>query len=178
MPPPCAMETCKCKSRVLCHCCNKNLCSDHLKEHDDLINSQVNSLVDEINTLDNQLSVLNVDEVIGKCRHDCHMVLDRFYEENCQELQQCCIQQVNHKRKKIHQLKLKINELIQEQEVTNDDIFSLKTTINDIKRDVNQFEEHGILVDVYPLSINQNLVYIEESTSNELDISALSSPYR
>ncbi|CAF1559837.1 unnamed protein product, partial [Rotaria sp. Silwood1] len=42
----------------------------------------------------------------------------------------------------------------------------------------NQFEEHGILVDVYPLIINQNLVYIEESTSNELDISTLSSPYR
>ncbi|CAF3532404.1 unnamed protein product [Rotaria sp. Silwood1] len=153
MPPPCAIETCKRKSRALCHCCNKNLCPDHLKEHDDLINSQVNPLLDEIDNLDNQLSALNIDEVIGKCRqkldkwrHDCHIVIDRFHEEKCQELQQCCVKQV----------------------VTHDDISSLKATINDIKRDINQFEENCILVDVHPLIINQNLVYIEEWTLNEL----------
>ncbi|CAF4403761.1 unnamed protein product, partial [Rotaria socialis] len=71
-----------------------------------------------------------------------------------------------------------INELIREQEATHDDICSLKATINDIKRDVDQFEENGIVVDVDPLIINQNLVYIEQWTSNELDISTLSSPYR
>ncbi|CAF1140787.1 unnamed protein product [Rotaria sp. Silwood1] len=131
------------------------------------------------------MSALNVDEVIDKCRqkldkwrHDCHTIIDRFYEEKCQELQQRCIEQIGQKRKKIHQLKLKTNELIQEQEATHDDIFSLIATINDIKRDVNQFEENGILVDVHPLIINQNLIYIEESPSNELDISNLSSPYR
>jgi hypothetical protein len=142
-------------------------------------------LADEINTLDNQLSLLNVDEVIDKCRqkldkwrHECHATVDRFYEEKCQELQQRCVEKVGEKRKKIHQLKLKINELIREQEATHDDICSLKATINDIKRDVNQFEENGIVVDVDPLVINQNLISIEQSTSNELDISTLSSPYR
>ncbi|CAF1502623.1 unnamed protein product, partial [Rotaria sordida] len=52
-------------------------------------------------------------------------------------LQQCCIQQASQKRRKIYQLKLKTNELIQEQEAIHDDIFSLKTTMNDIKCDVN-----------------------------------------
>ncbi|CAF3789153.1 unnamed protein product [Rotaria socialis] len=181
----CAVETCKCKSRAICHCCNKNICPGHLKEHVDLINSQMNPLADEINTLDNQLSLLNVDEVIGKCRqkldnwrHECHDTVDRFYEEKCQELQQRCVEKVGEKRKKIHELKLKTNELIREQEATHDDICSLKATINDIKRDVNQYEENGIVVDVNPLIINQNLVYIEQGTSNELDVSTLSSPYR
>ncbi|CAF3042175.1 unnamed protein product [Rotaria sp. Silwood2] len=185
MPPPCDIEICKRKSRALCHCCSKNLCPDHLKEHDDVINSQVNPLVDEINNIDNQLSALNVDEIIGKCRqkldkwrHDCHNIIDHYYEEKCQELQQRCVQQASQKRKKIHQLKLKTNELIQEQEVTYDDISSLKATINDIKRDVNQFEDNGILFDIHPLIINQNLVYIEDLISNEFDISTLSSPYR
>ncbi|CAF1540316.1 unnamed protein product [Rotaria magnacalcarata] len=181
----CAIETCKRKSRALFHCCNTNLCPDHLKEHVDLINSQMNPLADEINTLDNQLSSLNVNEVIGKCRQkldkwrqDCHTIIDRFYEEKCQELQQRCVEKAGEKRKKIHQLKLKTNELIREQEATHDDICSLKATINDIKRDVNQFEENGIVVDVDPLVINQNSVYIEQWTSNELNISTLSSPYR
>ncbi|CAF5029737.1 unnamed protein product, partial [Rotaria sp. Silwood1] len=110
--------------------------------------------------------------------HDCHIIINRFYEEKCQELQQRCVQQADQKRKKIHQLKLKTNELIREQEATHEDISLLKATIDDIKRDVNQYEENGILVDVHPLIINQNLVYIEELTSHELDISTLSSPYR
>ncbi|CAF4684528.1 unnamed protein product, partial [Rotaria sp. Silwood2] len=181
----CTIDTCKRKSRALCDCCSKKLCLDHLKEHNDLIHSQLNPLVDEINTLHNQMSALNVDEVIDKCRqkldkwrHDCHTVINYFYEEKCQELQQRCVQQAGQKQKKIHQLKLKTNELIQEQEATYDDIFSLKATINDMKRDVNQFEENGFIVDVHPLIINQNLVYIKELTLNELDISTLSSPYR
>ena len=182
MPLPCAIETCKRKSRALCHCCNKNLCPDHLKEHDDSINSQIHPLVDEINTLDNELSALDVDEIINKCRqkldkwrHDSHKEIDRFYEEKCRELQQRCVQQVNEKRKKIHQLKLKTNELIQEQEATYDDISSFRATINDVKREVNRYEENGILVDARPLVINNNLICIEEWTSNEIDISTLSS---
>ncbi|CAF4489646.1 unnamed protein product, partial [Rotaria sp. Silwood2] len=177
MSPPCAIHTCKRKSQALCHCCSKNLCLDHLKEHNDLIYAQLNPLVGEINTLHNQMLALNVDEVIDKCRqkldkwrHDCHTIIDCFYEEKCQELQQRCVQQASQKQKKIHQLKLKTNELIEEQEATHDDILSLKATINDIKHDVNQFEENGIIFDVHSLIINQNLVHIEELTPNELDI--------
>ncbi|CAF4544366.1 unnamed protein product [Rotaria socialis] len=98
----CAIETCKCKSRAICHCCNTNLCPDHLKVHVDLINSRMNPLADEINTLDNQLSLLNVDQVIDKSRqkldkwrHECHATVDRFYEEKCQELQQRCVEKVD-----------------------------------------------------------------------------------
>ncbi|CAF5209891.1 unnamed protein product, partial [Rotaria magnacalcarata] len=111
-------------------------------------------------------------------RHECHATVDRFYEEKCQELQQCCVEKAGEKRKKNHQLELKTNELMREQEATHDDICSLKATINDIKRDINQFEENGIVVDADPLIINQNLVYIEQWTSNELDLPTLSSPYR
>ncbi|CAF5229679.1 unnamed protein product, partial [Rotaria magnacalcarata] len=96
----------------------------------------------------------------------------------CQELQQRCVEKVGEKQKKIHQLKLKTNELMREQEATHDDICSSKATINDIKRDINQFEENGIVVDADPLIINQNFVCIEQWTSNELDLSTLSSPYR
>ncbi|CAF2045453.1 unnamed protein product [Rotaria magnacalcarata] len=113
-----------------------------------------------------------------KWHHECHATVDRFYEEKCQELQERCVEKVGEKRKKIHQLKLKTNELIREQEATHDDICSLKATINDIKREINQFEENGIVVDADPLIMNKNLVYIEQWTSNELDLSTLSSPFR
>ncbi len=185
MPPPCAIDTCKRKSRALCHCCNKNLCTDHLKEHDDSFNSEVNPLVDELNGAADQLLGINVDNVINNCRQkldkwrdDSHTTIDRFYEEKCQELKQRCYERVDKKRKEIDQMKSKTNELIQEHEATHEDIPLLKATINDIKHDVNQFEQNGIIVDVRPLTINKDLVYIEEWRLNEVDISALPTPCR
>ncbi|CAF3738050.1 unnamed protein product [Rotaria socialis] len=164
----CAIEACKRKSRALCHGCNTNFCPDHFKEHVDLINSRMNPLADEINTLNNQLLLFDVDEVIDKCRQK----LDKWRHESH------AIADLGEKRKQLHQLKLKINELIREQDATHDDISSLKATINGIKRDVNQYEENGVVVDVNPLIINQDLVYIEQWTSNEFDISTLASSYR
>ncbi|CAF1564779.1 unnamed protein product, partial [Rotaria sordida] len=51
MSQPCAIDGCKRTSRALCHCCQQDLCIFHLNEHNDLLNSQLNPLVDEINTL-------------------------------------------------------------------------------------------------------------------------------
>ena len=46
-----------------------------------------------------------------------------------------------------------MNELMQEQEVTHDDTCSFKATLNGVKHDVSQYEENGILLDIYPLTI-------------------------
>jgi hypothetical protein len=185
MSPPCAIEACKRKSRALCHCCNKNLCPDHLKEHDESINSQINPLADELNSAADQLLKININDVIRNCREkldkgrdDCHMIIDRFYDEKCQELQQRCVERVDKQREDIDRIKSKTNELIREQEATLEDIPHLKASINDIKRDVNQFEKNGIIVDVHPLTIIKDLVYIEEWTPTELDTSNFLLPCR
>jgi hypothetical protein len=185
MPQTCAIETCKLKSRALCHCCSKNLCLDHLKEHKDLPNSQLNIFVDEINTVGDQVSALNIDTVIenhrqklDKWRDDCYTVINHLYEEKCQELQQRCAERINKHRREIDQIRTKINELIHEQEATHEDIPLLRATINDVTRDVTQLAEKGIIVDIHPLIIDKNIVYIEEWTSKELKISTLPSPFR
>ncbi|CAF5216716.1 unnamed protein product, partial [Rotaria magnacalcarata] len=97
-------------------------------------------------------------------------------KKNVKNFQSVVLKKLVKNEKKIQQLKLKTNELIREQEATYDDICLLKATINDIKRDINQFEENGIVVNADPLIINKNLVYIEQWTSNELDLPTLSSP--
>ena len=164
MSSPCAIETCKHKSRALCYCCNKSLCIDHLKEHQDSSNSQLNYFVDEINTLTDQILILNADitdnchQKLDKWRDDCYMMIDRYYEEKYQELQQRCIERADKYRKEIDQIKEKVNELMHEQKATHEDISSLKATINDIKRDIKQFEEKGIIVDVHPLIIDKDLI--------------------
>ena len=146
MPPPCAIKTCKRRSRGVCHCCNKNLCPDHWKEHDDAHNFQLNPFVDQINTLGEQLLALNVDELISngyqkldKWRDDCYMTINDFHQQKCEELKQRCHQKVDKQRKEIEQIRAKVNELIREQEATYEDIPALKATINDIRQDIEEF---------------------------------------
>jgi len=181
MSSQCVTEICKRKSRAQCHCCSKDLCFDHLKEHQNLTNIQLNTFIDELNATTDQLLKINVLNVIMNCRQkldkwydDCHVTIDRFYKEKCQELQLRCLERVDQKQKEINQMKLKIGELIREDDATYEDIPPLILTINDIKRDVNQFEEKGIMVGVHPLTINKNLVYIEEWVMSNVDISSLS----
>jgi ribosomal protein L32 len=49
------------QSRTLCNCCQQYLCRDHLKEHDDLLNDQIERLVDDRNQLADQLKPLNIN---------------------------------------------------------------------------------------------------------------------
>ena len=184
MSPSCVIQTCKNKSRAICHCCSYNFCIEHLKEHHDVPNAQLNYFVNEINTLADQILVLDT-EITDKChqkldkwRDDCHMMIDRYYEEKYQQLQQTYIQRVEKYRKEIDQIKEKLKNLFHEGEATFEDIPVLKATINNIKRDIKQFEEKGITVDVYPLRIKKNMVQIEKWTSDKVDLSSPFSPIR
>jgi uncharacterized protein YbcC (UPF0753/DUF2309 family) len=103
MSSPCDIDTCKRKSRVISHCCNKKLCRDHFNQHDDSINSQVNSLGDQLNTVADQSFQIDVKQIIKNVRHkldkwrdDCHLAIDRFYKEKCQELQLRYVEKVNN----------------------------------------------------------------------------------
>ena len=184
MPPPCFNETCKRKSRAICHCCNKNLCPDHLKEHYDLPNSQLNYFVDDINTLADQLLLLNIEindkshKKLDKWRDDCYTMINNYYEEKYEELQQRYTERVEKYGKEIDQIKEKINEFMRGEEVTHEDIPTLKASINNMKRDIKQFEEKSIIVDIHPLTIKKDLIQIEKCTSNEVEISTLPPPFR
>jgi hypothetical protein len=157
------------------------LCLDHLKEHHDLSNSQLNTFVNEINILGDQLLLLDVGitdkdrQKLDKWRDDCYMMINSYYEEKCQELQQRYIERVDKYRREINETKSKINELMhEEEEATHKDFISLKAIINDIK----QFEGKSIILDIHPLTINKDLIQIEEWTSNEMDISTLPLPFQ
>ncbi len=65
MSQPCAIETCKQTSRVLCYCCKKNLCLDHLSNHKTLIDYRSYSLTDYRSySLTDQVNILH-EQIIG-----------------------------------------------------------------------------------------------------------------
>ncbi|UJR24100.1 hypothetical protein I4U23_027067 [Adineta vaga] len=185
MPPPCAIDTCKRKSRASCYCCNKELCIDHLKEHDESINLQIHPLVDELNSAADQLPKINMNNIIMSCRQkldtwrdDCYNLINQIYQDKCEELKERCTEKMNKQQKQIDEIRIKMNDLIREKEATYEDIPSLKSTINEIKRDIDQFGKRGVIVDTRPLIINRELIYIENWSSDEVKSSSLTSPFQ
>src|SRR5947207_1161481 len=122
MSQQCAIKDCKRASRTLCHCCNQNLCRDHFNQHDDLLNSHLIPLTDEINALADRLTTININKItnashqkLNQWRIDSHKIIDQFYEEKCQELYQYVIGNIDKQRKSVVNLHFKMAELIEKQ---------------------------------------------------------------
>ena len=184
MPQPCSIETCKRKSCAVCHCCQKNLCIIHLNEHHDLSKSQLNNFLGEVNILAEHLLVLD-GEINDKChqkldkwRDNSFMVINHYYEEKNQEIQQHFIERVGKYGREIDKIKGKINDLITDGEATYEDIPPLKSTIDNIKHDIKLFQEKGIIIDIQPIIITKDLIQIKEWSSNDFDISILPPPFQ
>src|ERR1700722_16884972 len=182
---PCAISTCKKESRTLCNCCNQYLCRPHFSEHDDLLNSQLNPLADDINILGDRLNAINIQQMIGdsrekldKWRVNSHKIIDRFYEQKCEELDRRINKIINKQREDIAQMRLKVARLIQEQEATSDKIESLKSSIRSVERALENIQQTSVQVDIRPLVIDDSLIDIEESNTNQFDLASLPPAYQ
>jgi hypothetical protein len=185
MPRTCAIGKCKRKSRALCPCCNKNLCPDHLKEHEDLNNPQLNPLLNEINTLDEQLKSSNTKKLIGGCREkldqwrdDSFKLITRLYEQKCQELEQRCLQKLDEQRTQLNQIRSKMTEVIRQQETNEGQLDSTTSILREIQHEIKGIESSHFQLDIHPFITDENFIFIEESESIECDLSDLSKPYR
>lgn len=185
MPQLCVTDGCKYTSRVLCHCCNKNLCLEHLKEHNDTINSQLNPLVDEINTLNAHLIKLNIDELIindreklDQWRENCFFLINKFYEKKCEELSRRYIKRLDSLQNEMEEIRSKITKLINEHEIISDDLDILTLNIYDMKRKIEHIKEKPFEISFQPLKLDENLILFDETKIFDLDLLNLSIPFK
>jgi hypothetical protein len=185
MSQPCAITNCKRASRTLCHCCNQNLCRDHFNEHDDLLNSQLNPLTDQINELADRLTAINIDRITNESRYklnqwriDCHQIIDRFYEKKCQEFDRYVTGNIDKQRREIADVRSKMTELIEKQETTNNDIDTLTSVIRNLEEKMNEIEHIHVEVDILPLVIDDSSIQIRKSKVHQFDLISLQSAYR
>jgi hypothetical protein len=185
MSQPCAIPTCKRVSRTLCYGCNQNFCREHMIEHDLSLNSQLNPLSDEINALGERLKSINLENSIGdshqrleKWRDDCHKTIDYFFEQKCRELDRCISQKMEKQREEISRMRIKMSELIREQEATHKDIDSLTSTVRDLEREMSKIEQTSLQLEIKSLVIDDSLIQIEDSDVNRFDLSSLSPIYK
>jgi hypothetical protein len=185
MSQPCAIATCKRVSRALCHCCQQNLCITHLNEHNDLLNSQLNPLTDEINVLGERLKTLNTEDILRNChqkleqwRMDYHQKIDHFVDKKHQELDRLMAEKVNKQQEEVTHIRSKLAELIRDQEATHQDIDRLASTIRRLEKQMIKIEQTRFSVDSRPLLIDDTVVHVKEIYAEEFISPALSSVYK
>jgi len=174
----CAIATCKRLSRALCFCCQKNICIYHLKEHDDILNSKVNPLVDEINALGERLQTIDIEKKVGYCRRklqqwrlDCYQKIDRLFEQKCQELDEFVAVKTIKQKEEINQVKAKLDKVINNQEATRQDIDLLTSNIRYLEGKMNNIEQTCIDITIQPLIIDTCSINFKEKHEQEFDLS-------
>lgn len=182
MSPTCTIIECKRTACALCHCCQQDICLYHLNEHQDQIISQLNPFVDQINILENRINALNIENMIGNVREklelwrlDCYKKIDNFIEEKYHQVTEYANQRIDKQREDINEMRYKVIELIQEQEVTREDINSLKDKLNNLEKKMNKTEQTSFDIQIQSTNIDENLILIKESNSYPGDLSSLSS---
>jgi len=184
MSQPCAIIDCKRPSRALCHCCQQNLCRDHLNEHADLLNDQLNPFVDEINQLNDRLNHINVNNLIENLhkqldhwRTDSHRKIDQYFNEKQRELDELINRKINNQCEGLGHLRTVINQLIQKQDTTVEDLDFVSSTIQSLRREIAQIEYKSIELNINPLKIDDKLIQIEdENMKQEFNLSTLMPP--
>ncbi|CAF0905197.1 unnamed protein product [Adineta ricciae] len=185
MPQACVSDGCKYTSRVLCHCCNQNLCLEHLKQHNEANNAQLNPLADEINTLSADLISLNCDKLTQKSREkldqwreNCFAKINEFYEKKCEELTRHCHKQIDVLQHDLEQIRSKICKSIDDQEITKEDLEILQINLADLKYKLFQFQQKPLQITTRHLILNEKLISFDEVKIYELNLTKLPDPYR
>ena len=181
---PCAICGPKRASRALCNCCELYLCRDHLKEHDDLLNAQVEPLVDEINQLAEQLEHFRVDRLcqtnrqeLDRWRQLAVQSIDRMHEEKCQELTRTVDRRLSRLREQAKEIQRHVAALAREQDATTEQIHWLRTSIDTVQRATNELEKKPAEVELRPLQLDEHCISISpERKSDDAEQLTLTSP--
>ncbi|CAF4365793.1 unnamed protein product, partial [Rotaria sp. Silwood2] len=150
-------------SFALCHCCQGHLCINHLKEHSDLLNSRLIPLADEINSLLQRIQSDSSNESsclkdLEKWRREAHQTVDRFYETKRKQL----INEIGKDKKvELNLLRNKIDELIQEQDATQDQIDLITEDIHSIQRAIDEFQ--NLSLTIRPFTIDDNVILLKSN---------------
>ena len=181
MPVTCTVANCKRTSCASCHCCQKDICLYHLKEHQELLIAQLDPIVDQINVLENRVNTLDIERMIGDgreklelWRRNCYKKIDEFVEEKSQQLMRHARKRLDKQRHDIEQMRSKMIELIQDQEVTRNDVEVLKLKILDLERDMLRTERTSFDVLIQSTAIDDNLIRIKEANPDPYDLAMLS----
>ncbi len=154
----CAVKKCEISSCAVCHCCQKDLCLDHLKEHKDQLNAKLIPFTNQINTLLDSLEHFNPTSsssciALEQWRIAAHETVDRFYRQMHEEL----FEKIkNEPLEKLRATRNTLDQLIRRQGATRENIDLLTNDIRSIEQEIHALQ--NISMNLRPLVIDANTI--------------------
>jgi hypothetical protein len=138
---------------------------------------EVNQLSDRLNHINIQNLAENLRERINHWRFDSHQKIDKYADEIQCKLDEFINTKLNKQVEGITHLRTTINQLIRKQDTTIQDLNSISSTIQYIRREITQIEYKSIDLNILPLEIDNRLIQIEdENLKREFDLATLMPP--
>lgn len=155
---PCTVNKCEISSCGICHCCQKDLCLDHLKEHKDQLNAKLMPLANQINKLFDGLEHFTATslpsfQVLEQWRTAAHETVDQFYEQMRHELFE---EKKNKSWEKLKVTRNILDQIIRSQGATRENIDSLFNDIRSIEKEIDDL--NNMQINLRPLRIDQHLI--------------------
>jgi hypothetical protein len=154
----CAVKKCEISSCAICHCCQKDLCLDHLKEHKDQLNADLIPFTNQINTLLDSLEHFDPTSsssciALEQWRNAAHETVDLFYQHMRHELFE---QTKNVPLEKLRATRNTLDQLIRRQGATRENIDLLTNDIRLIEQKIDALQNTPI--NLRPLVIDVNTI--------------------
>ena len=178
MSQTCAMVSCQETSRVLCYCCDRNLCLEHFSSHNTSANFPSYPLAKQIELLNEQMKRLDRTKLIDdtrrkleQWREEHRKKLDRFYEQKSEEIERFYQRNIQQKQIELEQLNKQPQQIDGLQENFHKD---LQRNILETKKRIDTIEQKGMPIHFYSLSIGNHLITIGDSKTQEFELTLLS----
>ena len=154
----CTVTKCEISSCAVCHCCQKDLCLDHLKEHKDQLNAKLIPFTNQINTSLESLerftpTSLPSFKALEQWQITAHKTVDQFCEQIRHELFE---RKRNQSLGKLRATRDDLDQLIRKQGATHENINLLTNAIQLIQEEINSLQ--NIQINLHPLIIDTNVI--------------------
>ncbi|UJR14217.1 hypothetical protein I4U23_001210 [Adineta vaga] len=178
--PACAVAKCETSSCAKCHCCETDLCLDHLKEHKDQLNEKLIPIANQINIILDDLEHFDPSTTpsfihLEQWHIAAHETIDLFYRNMQTKLHE---QVRNQPLEKLSTTRDKLNQLIQRRGATREIIASLNNDIQLIQQQIDRLR--NIPINLRPLVIDDSIIIssnlsnrVQQYNKNEDDLAKL-----
>jgi hypothetical protein len=140
-------------------------------EQYDKYDNSLNDLADRINSLNDRLTISNIEHMMSesrqkldKWRSDCYNLIDRFYEQKSREFDRHVSEIIDKQRKEINRVRSNLAILVHKQTFLQKDIDHVTTITRQLEQEMDETKDKYLQLNTQLLELNENLIQIQEST--------------
>jgi hypothetical protein len=140
----CSIDSCKRNSDNVCDHCQGPVCTKHYIEHVQLVNAELPSFSDELNSIINTIQEHDFThyafQQIEQWREESHRRIDNLCEEKKEQLKIEIAQKIDNQMKNLRDLSRAVKELIDDGYASFKDIENIKQNIEECRHQCEQLE--------------------------------------